>query len=79
MFGKRLPGAPPTPFALGRAVAVLPGMRRSGTARGPPVASALVTGSLSPDVVHYADSVVPDAMALGEVTHGLWGPLTAAP
>lgn len=79
MFGKRLPGAPPMPFALGHAVAVLPGIRRSGAARGPLVASALVTGSLSPDAVYHADSVVPGAVALGEVTHGVWGPLPADP
>ncbi|MCQ0022297.1 DUF4184 family protein [Streptomyces somaliensis DSM 40738] len=67
------------PFTLSHAAAVLPGIRRSGAARGPLVASGLVTGSLSPDVTYYADSVVPGAMALGEVTHGVWGPLTVDP
>ncbi|GGQ25465.1 DUF4184 family protein [Streptomyces roseolilacinus] len=64
------------PFTLSHAAAVLPGMRRTGVARGPLVASALVTGSLSPDMTYYADSVVPGAMTFGNVTHGVWGVLT---
>ncbi|MCP9959387.1 DUF4184 family protein [Streptomyces sudanensis] len=67
------------PFTLSHAAAVLPAMRRSGAARGPLVASALVAGSFSPDMTYFADSVVPGAMALGEFTHGVWGLLTADP
>ncbi|WP_329036348.1 DUF4184 family protein [Streptomyces sp. NBC_00178] len=61
------------PFTLSHAAAVLPGVRRSGRARGPLVASALVAGSFAPDVTYYADSVVPGAMEFGEVTHAAWG------
>ncbi|KUH35986.1 MULTISPECIES: DUF4184 family protein [Streptomyces] len=64
------------PFTLSHAAAVLPGMRRSGTARGPLVASALVTGSFAPDMTYFADSVLPGAMAFGAVTHGVLGVLT---
>ncbi|GAA4923921.1 DUF4184 family protein [Streptomyces coeruleoprunus] len=64
------------PFTLSHAAAVLPGIRRSGAARGPLVASALVMGSFSPDMTYFADSVIPGAMAFGEVTHGLWGVFT---
>ncbi|WP_327119658.1 DUF4184 family protein [Streptomyces sp. NBC_01341] len=61
------------PFTLGHAAAVLPGVRRSGRGRGPLVASALVAGSLAPDLTYYADSVVPGAMGFGAVTHAAWG------
>lgn len=64
------------PFTLSHAAAVLPAIRRSGAARGPLVASALVTGSFSPDMTYFADSAVPGAMAFGEVTHSGWGVLT---
>ncbi|MEV5157366.1 DUF4184 family protein [Streptomyces sp. NPDC053728] len=64
------------PFTLSHAAAVLPGIRRSGTGRGPLVASALVAGSFAPDVTYYADTVVPGAMEFGEVTHAVWGVLT---
>ncbi|MER5743796.1 DUF4184 family protein [Streptomyces sp. NPDC002225] len=64
------------PFTLSHAAAVLPGMRRDGTARGPLFASALVAGSFAPDLTYFADSVVPGAMEFGEVTHAVWGVLT---
>ncbi|OKI05317.1 hypothetical protein A6A06_11925 [Streptomyces sp. CB02923] len=64
------------PFTLSHAAAVLPALRRTGTARGPLVASALVAGSFAPDVTYYADSVLPGAMLFGDVTHGLPGVLT---
>ncbi|MFH8682662.1 DUF4184 family protein [Streptomyces lydicus] len=64
------------PFTLSHVAAVLPAVRRTGTARGPLVASALVAGSLAPDMTYYADSVVPGGMAFGAVTHSLWGVLT---
>ncbi|QGV81172.1 DUF4184 family protein [Streptomyces ficellus] len=65
------------PFTLSHAAAVLPGIRRSGTARGPLVASALVMGSFAPDMTYFADTAIPGAMLFGEVTHGLLGILTA--
>ncbi|MFV0130419.1 DUF4184 family protein [Streptomyces sp. HMX112] len=64
------------PFTLSHAAAVLPGIRRSGTARGPLVASALVAGSFAPDMTYFADTALPGAMRFGDVTHGLWGVLT---
>ncbi|MCP9210515.1 DUF4184 family protein [Streptomyces sp. NEAU-Y11] len=64
------------PFTLSHAAAVLPALRRTGTARGPLVASALVAGSFAPDMTYYADSLIPGAMAFGEVTHAPLGVLT---
>ncbi|MFF3287610.1 DUF4184 family protein [Streptomyces sp. NPDC003023] len=64
------------PFTLSHAAAVLPGIRRTGTARGPLYASALVLGSFAPDTTYFAASVLPDAMRYGTVTHGLVGVLT---
>ncbi|MFD0164343.1 DUF4184 family protein [Streptomyces decoyicus] len=64
------------PFTLSHAAAVLPAIRRTGAARGPLVASALVAGSFAPDMTYYADTLVPGAMEFGEVTHSLPGVLT---
>ncbi|MFF8901387.1 DUF4184 family protein [Streptomyces lydicus] len=64
------------PFTLSHVAAVLPAVRRTGAARGPLVASALVAGSLAPDMTYYADSVVPGGMEFGAVTHSLRGVLT---
>lgn len=64
------------PFTLSHAAAVLPGVRRDGTARGPLLASALVLGSLAPDMTYFAASFVPGAMEFGTVTHGPAGVLT---
>ncbi|MEU9126483.1 DUF4184 family protein [Streptomyces sp. NPDC048506] len=64
------------PFTLSHAAAVLPALRQTGTARGPLVASALVAGSFAPDMTYYADSLIPGAMAFGEVTHAPSGVLT---
>ncbi|MFE7132049.1 DUF4184 family protein, partial [Streptomyces sp. NPDC057638] len=64
------------PFTLSHAAAVLPGLRRTGGARGPLVASALVMGSLAPDMTYFAASVVPRAMEFGTFTHGPLGVVT---
>ncbi|MFF0485379.1 DUF4184 family protein [Streptomyces sp. NPDC004435] len=64
------------PFTLSHAAAVLPGLRRDGTARGPLVASALVAGSFSPDLTYFAATVVPEAMTFGDVTHSSVGLVT---
>ncbi|MFF4605573.1 DUF4184 family protein [Streptomyces sp. NPDC001339] len=64
------------PFTLSHAAAVLPVMRRTGAARGPLVASALVAGAFAPDMTYYADSVVPGGMEFGTFTHSLPGALT---
>ncbi len=67
----------PLPFTLSHAAAVLPGLRRDGTARGPLVASALVAGSFAPDMTYFAATAVPEAMTLGDVTHSPVGIVTA--
>ncbi|MBT2486950.1 DUF4184 family protein [Streptomyces sp. ISL-96] len=64
------------PFTLSHAAAVLPGIRRDGTARGPLLASALVAGSFAPDMTYFAATAVPAAMAFGDVTHSLPGLVT---
>ncbi|MET7342910.1 DUF4184 family protein [Streptomyces sp. NPDC087866] len=64
------------PFTLSHAAAVLPGIRRDGSGRGPLLASALVAGSFAPDLTYFADSVIPGAMKFGEVTHAVWGAFT---
>ncbi|MFJ8583207.1 DUF4184 family protein [Streptomyces sp. NPDC093595] len=64
------------PFTLSHAAAVLPGIRRSGTGRGPLVASALVAGSFAPDMTYFADTALPGAMRFGDVTHAPAGVLT---
>ncbi|MEU6167631.1 DUF4184 family protein [Streptomyces tanashiensis] len=65
------------PFTLSHAAAVLPALRRDGTARGPLVASALVAGSFSPDMTYFAATAFPGAMVLGDVTHSPVGIVTA--
>ncbi|MFJ6407266.1 DUF4184 family protein [Streptomyces hydrogenans] len=64
------------PFTLSHAAAVLPGLRRDGTARGPFVASALVAGSFAPDLTYFAATAVPGAMEFGDVTHSPVGLVT---
>ncbi|MCX4822345.1 DUF4184 family protein [Streptomyces sp. NBC_01142] len=64
------------PFTLSHAAAVLPGLRRDGSARGPLLASALVMGSFAPDMTYFAASVIPGAMEFGDVTHAVPGLLT---
>ncbi|MFJ2782632.1 MULTISPECIES: DUF4184 family protein [unclassified Streptomyces] len=65
------------PFTLSHAAAVLPVLRRDGTARGPLVASALVAGSFAPDMTYFAATAVPGAMTLGHFTHAPLGIVTA--
>ena len=64
------------PFTLSHAAAVLPGIRKTGTARDPLVASALVAGSFAPDMTYFADTAIPGAMKFGQVTHAVWGVFT---
>ncbi|MGW0559112.1 DUF4184 family protein [Streptomyces sp. NPDC003016] len=64
------------PFTLSHAAAVLPGIRRNGTARGPLLASVLVAGSFAPDMTYFAATAAPAAMAFGDVTHSLPGLVT---
>ncbi|MCX4693939.1 DUF4184 family protein [Streptomyces sp. NBC_01408] len=65
------------PFTLSHAAAVLPAIRRTGRARGPLVASALVLGSFAPDTFYFADAVVGGLMAYGTYLHSPVGVLTA--
>lgn len=64
------------PFTLSHAAAVLPAIRRTGRARGPLVASALVLGSFAPDTFYFADAVVQGVMGYGTFTHSLTGVFT---
>ncbi|AXI76683.1 DUF4184 family protein [Peterkaempfera bronchialis] len=59
------------PFTFSHPAAVLPLLRR-GRARGPLVASALVAGSMAPDVPYFADSLIRGTFEYGTVTHSLW-------
>ncbi|MFI8461385.1 DUF4184 family protein [Kitasatospora sp. NPDC085464] len=59
------------PFTLSHPAAVLPLLRRAG-ARGPLVASALVAGSMAPDVPFFAESLLPGVYGHGELTHSWW-------
>ncbi|WP_404960715.1 DUF4184 family protein [Streptomyces sp. 147326] len=64
------------PFTLSHAAAVLPAIRRTGRARGPLVASALVLGSFAPDTFYFTDAIVGGVMAYGSFTHSLPGVFT---
>ncbi|MDJ0344476.1 DUF4184 family protein [Streptomyces sp. H10-C2] len=67
------------PFTLSHAAAVLPGLRRDGSARGPLVAAALVAGSFAPDMPYFAASVASGVFRYGTVTHSAAGALTVDP
>ncbi|MFD3410654.1 DUF4184 family protein [Streptomyces cyaneofuscatus] len=64
------------PFTLSHAAAVLPAVRRNGTARWGLFPSALVAGSFAPDVTYFADTVIPGAMRFGDFTHTFLGVVT---
>ncbi|MEU0758670.1 DUF4184 family protein [Streptomyces microflavus] len=64
------------PFTLSHAAAVLPAIRRNGTARWGLFPSALVAGSFAPDVTYFADTVIPGAMEFGDFTHTFLGVVT---
>lgn len=64
------------PFTLSHAAAVLPVVRRNGTARWRLYPSALVAGSFAPDVTYFADTVIPGAMRFGDFTHTFLGVVT---
>ncbi|MEY2233293.1 MULTISPECIES: DUF4184 family protein [Streptomyces] len=64
------------PFTLSHAAAVLPAIRRTGRARGPLVASALVLGSFAPDTFYFTDAVVEGVLVYGAFTHSLPGVFT---
>ncbi|MFG1810879.1 DUF4184 family protein [Streptomyces sp. NPDC049040] len=64
------------PFTLSHPAAVLP-MLRDGRPRGPLVASALVAGSLAPDIPYFTDSLVHGTFGFGVFTHSPLGVPTA--
>ncbi|MEV6977774.1 DUF4184 family protein [Kitasatospora sp. NPDC093806] len=59
------------PFTLSHPAAVLPLLRMAGE-RGPLVASALVAGSMAPDVPFFAESLLPGVYRHGGTTHRWW-------
>ncbi|MFJ2778051.1 MULTISPECIES: DUF4184 family protein [unclassified Kitasatospora] len=59
------------PFTLSHPAAVLPLLRVAGE-RGPLVASALVAGSMAPDVPFFAESLFPGVYGRGRLTHRWW-------
>ncbi|MEV7603749.1 DUF4184 family protein [Kitasatospora sp. NPDC089797] len=59
------------PFTLSHPAAVLPLLRAAGE-RGPLVASALVAGSMAPDVPFFAESLLPGVYRHGGLTHAWW-------
>ncbi|MFD7452126.1 DUF4184 family protein [Kitasatospora sp. NPDC059827] len=59
------------PFTLSHPAAVLPLLRHAGE-RGPLVASALVAGSMAPDVPFFAESLLPGVYGHGGLTHAWW-------
>ncbi|OEV34905.1 hypothetical protein HS99_0034890 [Kitasatospora aureofaciens] len=59
------------PFTLSHPAAVLPLLRAAGE-RGPLVASALVAGSMAPDVPFFAESLLPGVYGRGGLTHAWW-------
>ncbi|WP_370095967.1 DUF4184 family protein [Streptacidiphilus sp. MAP12-20] len=63
------------PFTFSHPAAVLP-LLRSGRPRGRLVASALVAGSLAPDVPYFLDSVLPGTYGIGRLTHRPWAVAT---
>ena len=62
------------PFTFSHPAAVLPflPMLRDGSGRGPLIASAMVAGSLAPDVPFFVDSLLPGSFGLGAATHRPW-------
>ncbi|WP_441248751.1 DUF4184 family protein [Kitasatospora sp. McL0602] len=64
------------PFTFSHPAAVLP-MLDGARGRGPLIASALVAGSMAPDVPYYAESFLPGAFAVGDLIHQWWAVPTA--
>ncbi|MGW4898293.1 DUF4184 family protein, partial [Kitasatospora sp. NPDC004240] len=59
------------PFTLSHPAAVLP-LLRVADGRGPLIASALVAGSMAPDVPFFAESLCPGVYRHGGLTHRWW-------
>ena len=59
------------PFTFSHPAAVLP-LIAGSRGRGPMIASALVAGSLAPDVMFFADSLLPGTYGTGRTLHRSW-------
>ncbi|MFC1443670.1 DUF4184 family protein [Streptacidiphilus sp. N1-10] len=59
------------PFTLSHPAAVLP-LIADGRGRGPLIASAMVAGSLAPDVPFFLESLLPGSYGLGGTAHRAW-------
>ena len=59
------------PFTFSHPAAVLP-LIADGRGRGRTVASALVAGSLAPDLMFFADSLLPGTYGTGRTLHRPW-------
>ncbi|SFF24047.1 protein of unknown function [Actinacidiphila alni] len=64
------------PLTFSHPAAVLP-LFRDGRGRGRLIASALVAGSMAPDVPYFTDSLLPGTFGYGTFTHSLPGVVTA--
>ncbi|MBC3839901.1 DUF4184 family protein [Streptacidiphilus sp. 4-A2] len=66
------------PFTFSHPAAVLPFVPplRDGRARGPLIASALVAGSLAPDVPFFLESAFRGSYGVGAATHRPWAVVT---
>jgi hypothetical protein len=60
------------PFTFSHPAAVLP-LIGGGRGRGPLIASALVAGSLAPDVPFFLETLLPGSHGLGRFAHRAWG------
>ena len=62
------------PFTFSHPAAVLPFLPppRDGRPHGPLIASALVAGSLAPDIPYFAQSLFPGSYGVGAATHRAW-------
>ena len=62
------------PFTFSHPAAVVPflPLLRDGCGRGPLIASAMVAGTLAPDVPFFLDSLLPGTFGLGAATHRAW-------
>ncbi|WP_280665032.1 MULTISPECIES: DUF4184 family protein [unclassified Kitasatospora] len=63
------------PFTFSHPAAVLP-LLRGVRGRGPLIASALVAGSMAPDLPYFAESWLPGVYGQGALTHRWWAVAT---
>lgn len=63
------------PFTFSHPAAILP-LLSQGRGRGRLIASAMVAGSVAPDLPYFLASLIPGVYDFGEQTHSWWGVLT---